>query len=128
VRAGFDYWPGFVDALSVMLLVMIFLLSVFMLAQFFLSRDISGKDTALNRLNQQIDDLTALLALERAKGADARSSIELMTSTLNDAQKDKDRLQGLLDARVASADAAGGAATQAQQALDAEKQISARAA
>ena len=63
---GFDYWPGFVDALSTMLLVMIFLLSVFMLAQFFLSRDISGKDNALVRLNRQIEELTSLLALERA--------------------------------------------------------------
>ena len=42
-----NYWPGFVDALSTMLLVIIFLLSVFMLAQFFLSREVTGKDTAL---------------------------------------------------------------------------------
>ncbi len=42
-----NYWPGFVDALSTMLLVIIFLLSVFMLAQFFLSREVSGKDEAL---------------------------------------------------------------------------------
>jgi chemotaxis protein MotB len=125
---GFDYWPGFVDALSVMLLVMIFLLSVFMLAQFFLSRDISGKDSALNRLNQQIEDLTSLLALERAKGADARSSLDVMSASLADLEKDKSRLQGLVDARAASADAAGGAASAAQQALDAEKQLSARAA
>ena len=39
-----NYWPGFVDALSTMLLVIIFLLSVFMLAQFFLSREVTGKD------------------------------------------------------------------------------------
>ena len=42
-----NYWPGFVDALSTMLLVIIFLLSVFMLAQFFLSREVTGKDEAL---------------------------------------------------------------------------------
>ena len=50
-----NYWPGFVDALSTMLLVIIFLLSVFMLAQFFLSREVSGKDVVLARLNQQIE-------------------------------------------------------------------------
>ncbi len=44
---GMNYWPGFVDALSTMLLVIIFLLSVFMLAQFFLSREVTGKDDAL---------------------------------------------------------------------------------
>ena len=43
-----NYWPGFVDALSTMLLVIIFLLSVFMLAQFFLSREVTGKDEALD--------------------------------------------------------------------------------
>jgi chemotaxis protein MotB len=52
---AFSYWPGFVDALSTMLLVIIFLLSVFMLAQFFLSREVSGKDTALSKLNRQIE-------------------------------------------------------------------------
>ncbi len=44
-----DYWPGFVDALSTMLLAIIFLLSVFMLAQFFLAREVTGKDTALDQ-------------------------------------------------------------------------------
>ncbi len=58
-----DYWPGFVDALSTMLLVIIFLLSVFMLSQFFLSQDVTGKDTALNSLNQQVEELRSLLAL-----------------------------------------------------------------
>ena len=66
-----NYWPGFVDALSTMLLVIIFLLSVFMLAQFFLSREVTGKDEALTRLNRQIEELTNLLALERTqKSAD----------------------------------------------------------
>ena len=41
-----DYWPGFVDAMATLLLVLIFLLTVFMVAQFFLSQEISGKDTA----------------------------------------------------------------------------------
>ncbi len=55
-----DYWPGFVDALSTMLLVIIFLLSVFMLSQFFLAREVTGKDTALTKLNRQVDELTCL--------------------------------------------------------------------
>lgn len=49
-----DYWPGFVDALSTLLLSIMFLLSVFVLAQFLLSREISGKDEVLTRLNSQI--------------------------------------------------------------------------
>ena len=51
---GIDYWPGFVDALSTLLLGIIFLLSVFVVAQFFLSQEVTGKDTALQRLNAQI--------------------------------------------------------------------------
>ena len=62
---GVDYWPGFVDALSTLILGIIFLLTVFVVVQFFLSQDIAGKDTALSRLNIQIARLTELLALEK---------------------------------------------------------------
>ena len=125
---GFDYWPGFVDALSVMLLTMIFLLSVFMLAQFFLSRDISGKDTALAKLTRQIDELTSMLALERAGKSEAQSSIASLTNALEAATREKLRLEGLLAGNAAAAGAAGGQASEMARALEAEKQISARAA
>ena len=125
---GFDYWPGFVDALSTMLLTMIFLLSVFMLAQFFLSRDISGKDTALARLSRQIDELTSLLALERAGKAEAQSSIDTLTIALDAATREKMRLEGLLAGNAAAAGAAGGQNLEMARALEAEKQASARAA
>src|SRR6516225_1652534 len=88
-----NYWPGFVDALSTMLLVIIFLLSVFMLAQFFLSREVTGKDEALARLNQQIEELTNLLALERTqKGAD-ETRIATLTATLETAEREQKRLK-----------------------------------
>ncbi|MEA2930812.1 MAG: chemotaxis protein MotB, partial [Hyphomicrobiales bacterium] len=51
---GIDYWPGFVDALSTLILGIVFLLSVFVVVQFFLSQEVTGKDTAINRLNAQI--------------------------------------------------------------------------
>jgi len=70
-----NYWPGFVDALSTMLLVIIFLLSVFMLAQFFVSREVSSKDTALSKLNQQIEELTSLLAMERSAKGEAEQNL-----------------------------------------------------
>ncbi len=126
-RPGFDYWPGFVDALSTMLLTMIFLLSVFMLAQFFLSRDISGKDNALLKLNRQIDELTSLLALERAGKADSQSSLNALTATLDSAQRDKLRLEALMAQNAAAAGAAGGQAAETARVLDAEKQVSSRA-
>ena len=66
-----DYWPGFVDALSTLLMAIMFLLSVFVLAQFLLSREISGRDEVLARLNSQINELTQLLALEQGSTQDA---------------------------------------------------------
>ena len=72
-----DYWPGFVDALSTMLLVITFLLSVFMLAQFFLAREVTGKDTVLTKLNKQIAELTAQLALAQTNGRRAEHIADL---------------------------------------------------
>jgi chemotaxis protein MotB len=78
-----NYWPGFVDALSALLLVIIFLLSLFMLSQFFLNQEILGRDTAMSRLNSQIAELTELLQLERANTADLETTIASLTATLS---------------------------------------------
>ena len=121
-----NYWPGFVDALSTMLLVIIFLLSVFMLAQFFLSREVTGKDEALTRLNRQIEELTNLLALERTQKSADETKIATLTATLDSAEREQKRLKDVAADASASADAAGRAAA-AGSALDAEKQLSARA-
>ncbi len=101
-----DYWPGFVDAMATLLLVFIFLLSVFVVAQFLLSREISGKDTVLNRLNTQIAELTELLSLERASTSDLSASLMALQDNLSDAESQRDRLRGLLDARAGATDTA----------------------
>ena len=67
------YWPGFVDAMAQLLLVITFLMSVFMITQFLLSREISGRDTVLTRLKAQIAELTQLLALEKSDQGRARN-------------------------------------------------------
>ena len=122
-----NYWPGFVDALSTMLLVIIFLLSVFMLAQFFLSREVTGKDTALAKLNHQIEELTSLLAMERTAKNDAQSNLMGLTATLDASQKEQARLQGIIAQGAANVDAVGGKASAATAALNSEKQVSTRA-
>ena len=91
-----NYWPGFVDALSSLLLVIIFLLSLFMLTQFFLGQELQGRDTALSRLNSQIAELTELLQLERANSDDLTSQLAVLTATLASAEAEKDNLAGLL--------------------------------
>lgn len=82
--------------MATLLLVIIFLLSIFMLAQFFLSQEITGRDTVLNRLNAQIAELTELLALERATGQELQSRLATLTSSLEDARAEQERLTGLL--------------------------------
>src|SRR5271154_6902284 len=84
---GVNYWPGFVDALSTMLLVIIFLLSVFMLSQFFLSREVTGKDTVLARLNRQIEELTSLLAMERSQKTGDGVKLSLLAPARDNVQK-----------------------------------------
>jgi chemotaxis protein MotB len=124
-REETNFWPGFVDALSTMLIGIVFLLTVFVLGQFFLSQELTGKDTALERLNKQISELTDLLALERSSNRQAQESLQLMQSTLAQTQGDRTRLQGLIDTQQGSnADAR---LAESQKALDAEKQLSARA-
>ncbi len=123
-----DYWPGFVDALAVMLMSMIFLLSVFMQGQYFLSREVSGKDDALSRLNRQIEELTSLLALERSRETETQANVSQLMATLDAAKKDQTRMQGLIEASRSGVNETSGKLTAAEMALDAEKQISARAA
>ena len=71
-----NIWPGFVDALATLLLVLIFLIMVFVLAQFFLNEAISGRDAALQKLDNQVSELAELLALERRSSADMRLNRE----------------------------------------------------
>lgn len=98
-----NYWPGFVDALSSLLLVIIFLLSLFMLSQFFLGQEISGKDTAMSRLNAQIAELTELLQLEQANAGDLETTIATLSATLSSTTGERD----LLAAELAGLGAGG---------------------
>ena len=121
-----DYWPGFVDALSTLLLAIMFLLSVFVLMQFLLSQEVNNKDSVLNRLNSQISELTELLSLERGKGQDLEDTLANLQASLNAAENEKSRLQSLLSSggSVAAAEQRAG---ELSASLDAEKQVSARA-
>lgn len=122
-----DYWPGFVDALSTILLAIMFLLTVFVLGQFFLSREISGKDEVLNRLNSQINELTQLLALEKGNKQDMEDQLTSLQASLSQSEGEKSRLQKLLDAGSGIASGAQARIGQLSGELDAEKQVSARA-
>ncbi|HEY4254254.1 MAG TPA: peptidoglycan -binding protein [Roseomonas sp.] len=72
---GLDAWPGYVDALSTLLMVIIFVLLVFVLAQGFLAAAVSTRDRALERLNRQMSELGEMLALERGTTEELRASL-----------------------------------------------------
>ena len=91
-KPGPDIWPGFVDAISTLLLVLIFLLVVFILAEFFLSRALSGRDDALNRLNQQVLELADLLSLEQLTNEQLRENISDLGLQLQTSTKEREEL------------------------------------
>src|SRR6202161_1775843 len=92
-----DYWPGFVDALSTLLLGIIFLLTVFVVVQFYLSQEVSGKDTALSRLNAQIEQLTELLSLEKSGKVSVEEELAQLRSNLSATEGERDRYKGLYE-------------------------------
>ena len=77
-----NIWPGFVDALATLLMVIMFLLMVFVLAQFFLGQALSGRDQALFKLQNQVSELAELLALERRNTDDLRMNVAQLSGEL----------------------------------------------
>ena len=124
---GVDYWPGFVDALSTLLLGIIFLLTVFVVVQFFLSQEMAGKDTALSRLSAQITQLTELLALEKTGKSDLEDQITRLRASLMSAESERDRLKGEIAGAGATSASARETIDRMSGALDAEKKLSSRA-
>ncbi|MBN9595108.1 MAG: peptidoglycan -binding protein [Afipia sp.] len=125
--SGFNYWPGFVDALSTLVLAIVFLLSVFLVVQFFLSQEVTGKDKALERLNAQIAQLNDLLSLEKLGKLNLDDQLSQMRAGLASAEAERDRVKGLYDGLAGAGASAQGRATELGKALDSEKQVSARA-
>jgi chemotaxis protein MotB len=124
-ETGFNYWPGFVDALSTLVLAIVFLLSVFLVVQFYLSQEVSGKDKALEKLTAQISQLTNLLSLEKVSNSNLDDQLSQLRAGLASAEAERDRAKGLYESLAGSGGNAAGGDLNKQ--LDSEKQISARA-
>ena len=124
---GIDYWPGFVDALSTLILGIIFILSVFVVVQFYLSQEVTGKDTALQRLNAQIAQLVELLSLEKSDKADLQQTIAALRASLSSVEAERDRARGQAEGAGAGMAAAQDRINQLSGELDAEKRVSGRA-
>jgi chemotaxis protein MotB len=125
--SGFNYWPGFVDALSTLVLAIVFLLSVFLVVQFYLSQEVSGKDKALELLNAKIAQLNELLSLEKVAHLDLTDQLAQTRAGLATAEAERDRAKGLYEGLAGAGNNAAGRANELNKALDSEKQMSARA-
>ena len=98
-----NIWPGFVDALATLLMVIIFLLLIFVLAQFFLGQALSGRDSALQRLETQVSELADLLSLEKLANKNLTANLAQISEQLQSSVTDRDDLNaavGLLRTAV----------------------------
>jgi chemotaxis protein MotB len=124
-RPSIDIWPGFVDALSQLLMVIIFILLVFTAGQFYLSAALSGREEALHKLQQQVDALANLLSLERTSNNDLRQNSARLEAQLRSTQAERDRLNAQvadLTVRANQADALRKSNSELQASLAAEQQ------
>jgi chemotaxis protein MotB len=124
---GMNYWPGFVDALATLILGIIFLLTVFAVVQFYLTQEVTGKDTALNRLNAQIAQLTELLSLEKTGKLNLEEQLAALQSSLATAEGERERYKGLFEGIGSGAADAQSKAAELSGQIDAEKRLTARA-
>ncbi|KZB63010.1 hypothetical protein AUP42_02880 [Thalassospira lucentensis] len=86
-------WPGFVDALATLLMVIIFLLMIFVVAQVYLGAALSGRDQALNDLTAQVNELTNLLSLERTNNQRMELELTQLTTELSNTSDQRDELR-----------------------------------
>ena len=126
-ESGMNYWPGFVDALSTLILSIIFLLSVFVVVQFYLQQEVQGKDTALQHLNGQIALLSKLLSMEKTSKADLENQLGGLKSSLAAAQNDRDRYKGLYEGAAAAQMTAESKLNELSGQLEGEKENSSKA-
>ena len=96
-RAETNYWPGYVDVLSTLLLAVSFLLSIFMLAQFFIGQEVNSKDNALNALKRRIASLTIDLQLEQGQKKSLQDQLLSINATLATTKEEQQRLTGIID-------------------------------
>ena len=93
---GVEAWPGYVDVLSTLLMVIVFVLMIFVIGQLFLSQALSGRDEALARLNQQIAELADILSLREQESTELKSQVDQLSGALTRSTAERDDLRNQL--------------------------------
>ena len=102
-RGAFDIWPGFVDALTSLIMVMIFVLLIFAIGQFVLSDTLGSKNRALDALNARVAELARTLSLSQEQKAALDSRVAELAASLGTASSERDQTRAALDAASAEA-------------------------
>lgn len=122
-RRSSDIWPGFVDALTSLIMVMIFVLLIFAIGQFVLTDTLAGKNRALDSLNAQVAELAKTLSLTEGQKAQLDARVAELAASLDTTSGERDQLRGGLDAATAQSAALGAdiaALTELKAQLEAE--------
>ena len=101
-RRGIDFWPGFVDALSALLMVLVFMLLIFTVGQFVLSDALSGRDKALAQLNAELAQLARTLSMEQEAKVAALGQVNELSASLAQTGNERDALRLNLDDTTAA--------------------------
>lgn len=104
---GLDIWPGYVDALSTLLMVTIFVLLVFVLAEAFLSAALHGSNNTISSLKSEVAQLSSALNLQKAKSVSLDKELASLESQLAASQATTKTLRGALAASQSTAQALG---------------------
>jgi chemotaxis protein MotB len=105
-RLETNIWPGFVDAMTALLLILMFVMSIFMIIQFTMSEKITGQSKELDDLNRQLSGLANVLSLERDRSAALESEVGTLQSNLSAQRAEADRLNAAMAALVQARDVA----------------------
>ena len=97
-------WPGFVDALAALLMVIIFVLMLFVVAQFYLTQALSGRDKDLIRLQDQINEIGELLSLEKIANTELQTNIEQLKFNLESSNAERDKLSSQIAQLIITGD------------------------
>jgi chemotaxis protein MotB len=122
--SGMNYWPGFVDALSTLILSIIFLLTVFVVMQFYLQQDVANKNSALSHLSAQVAYLGQLLSMEKTDNSSLKDQIAQLRTNLTGVEAERDRAQSAADAAQAAATAKQDEVVDVTGQLSSQKKIS----
>ena len=93
---GVEAWPGYVDVLSTLLMVIVFVLMIFVIGQLFLSQALSGRDEALAKLNRQIAELADILSLSQQKSTELQGQVDQLSGALTRSTAERDELRNQL--------------------------------